>query len=346
MITQVRQSNFELLRIICMLMVMTVHAIGYINEEDLVGLPGAINHIIGQLCMICVDVFVMISGWFGIKATWCGAAKLLFQVLYITVLCAIVCHLFGLPVSFHKDILPFLLLGQGYWFVVAYLILYALSPILNKFIDHADQKTYRAVLLSWLAVEFLYGFLLDTGSGHFAFGLSPLFFIGLYLLARYARLYPGKLFSLPKRIDFTVYALLSLLSAIMLWYGYKWFRMGFHLNHYDSPLCIAASLFFLLGFSKMHFQSKPINWIASSAFAIYLIHEHPLVSGWYDKVFDMLSDSLPLYYLVYPAALCAIVCIGFICILIDKPRVLLWDIISRKITPNASRTLSGDKQLL
>ena len=325
--TKERESNFDLLRIICMLMVMTVHAIGYINEEDLVGVHGALNHFLGHFCSVCVNCFVMISGWFGIKASWRGAAKLLFQVFYITAICVGVALLLGLPVSFEKDVQPFLLLGKGYWFVVAYLILYALAPVLNAFIEHVDQKTFRNVLISWLIVEFLYGYLLDTG--HFAFGFSPLFFIGLYLLARYARLYPGKLFSLPKWADFSIYAGLILISATLFWFGYKWFGMGFHLNHSDSPLIIAASLFFLLGFSKMHFQSKAINWLAASAFAIYLIHQHPLVDSWYRQLFDTFADRLPIG-VFYPTALCAILSIALICILIDKPRVFLWRMINKK----------------
>ena len=324
--TKERESNFELLRIICMLMVMIVHAIGYINEEDLFNLRGTLNHFLGHFCTVCVNGFVMISGWFGIKASWRGAAKLLFQVFYITAICVGVALLLGLPVSFEKDILPFLLLGKGYWFVVAYLILYALAPVLNAFIEHVDQKTFRNVLISWLIVEFLYGYLLDTG--HFAFGFSPLFFIGLYLLARYARLYPGKLFSLPRWADFSIYAGLIVISATLFWLGYKWFGMGFHLNHSDSPLAIAASLFFLLGFSKMHFHSKAINWLAVSAFAIYLIHEHSLVSGRYDQVFETISAHLPLGF-VYPVSLLAIICIAFVCILIDKPRIPLWRAIEK-----------------
>ena len=80
----------------------------------------------------------------------------------------------------------------------------------------------------------------------------------------------------------------------------------------------------------MNIQSKTINWFASSAFAIYLIHEHPLVSGWYDKVFETLVERLPLGT-VYPSGLCLIIIIGFICILIDKPRIPLWQAIDNKL---------------
>ena len=317
-----RLSHFELLRIICMLMVLMCHANGYINEEDLEGVHGAIRLLINQFILVCVNVFVMISGWFGINASWKGACKLLFQVCYVTILCAVVFLLLGLPVSFRKDVLPNLLFGSGYWFVVCFMILYALSPILNRFIEHTTQKEFRNILIAWMLVEFVYGFLLDTG--YFNYGFSPLSFVGLYLLARYARKYPGKLFSLRIRDDFAIYAMITVISSILFWFGYKWFGMGFHLNHYDSPLAIVASLYFFLAFSKMRFQSRTVNWLASSVFAIYLIHENSLVSPWYRHFFRELGNHVP-QAAVYPVALLIIVVIGFACILADKPREWIWN---------------------
>ena len=321
-----RESNFELLRIICMAMILICHANGYVNEDDLIGSQGVFRVFINQFFLICVNVFIMISGWFGIKASWKGAGKLLFQVLYITLLCALVFLILGLPVSFRRDILPNLLFGSGYWFVVAYLILYAISPVLNAFIERTGQKEYRNVLIAWMIVEFIYGFLLDTG--HFAFGFSPLSFIGLYLLARYARLYPGKLFSLSIGNDFLVYIGVTLLSIVAFWFGYKWFGMGFHLNHYDSPLAIIDSLYFLLAFSKMKFQSKTINWLASSAFSVYLIHTNSLVFPYFKaRVFHIYSNYDP----IAAAAIFTgyLILVFLACILLDKPRLFIWKTTSR-----------------
>jgi surface polysaccharide O-acyltransferase-like enzyme len=317
-----RLSNFELLRIVSMVMVLICHANGYINEGDLVGAHGVTRLMINQFTLVCVNVFVMISGWFGINASLKGACKLLFQVLYITLLCIGICLVAGWPVSFRNDVLPNLLFGTGYWFVVCFLFLYALARVLQRFIEQAGQKEYRNVLIAWLSVEFIYGFLLDTG--YFNFGFSPLSFVGLYLLARYARLYPGKLFSLSKSADFAIYVSLSILSAILFWLGYKWFGMGFHLNHYDSPFAILAALYFLLAFSKMDFECRSINWMASSAFAIYLIHENALISPWYRQFFKDLDLRLP-SVAAYPVAFLFILAIGFACILADKPREWIWN---------------------
>ena len=317
----VRQSNFELLRIVAMLMVMACHALGYVQEKDLVGIAGISKLAAGQFCLVCVNVFVMISGWFGIKASWKGAASLLFQVVFLSVLCFFAFWALGLPVSFKKDLLPYFLFGIPYWFVASYLILYGLAPVLNAFIEKATEKEYRFVLYFYFTAEFIYGFLLDRG--HFDYGFSALAFIGLYLLARYARLYPGKLFSFGKWTDLLVYAGVSILSMIPFWFGYKWFGMGFHLNHYDSPLAIIAALYLLLFFSKLKIQSKAINWLATSAFAIYILHENSLISPYYHQLFRGLKADLGLGA-YYPAMLVLLLLIGLGCILVDKLRIQAW----------------------
>lgn len=316
-----RESNFELLRLICMLMVLATHAIGYVQYSHLTGAEGYIRLIASQFCLVCVDVFVMISGWFGIKASWKGAANLLFQVIFCATLCYIVFLAVGLPVSFRENLAQYLLFGSGYWFVVSYLILYALSPVLNSFIQSASKKESISVIAAFFLAEFVFGYLLDVG--HFDYGFSPLFFIGLYLLARYVRLYPEKCFTLSWHLDLLIYVMVTTLSIVGFIYGYKLFGMGFHLNHYDSPLCLVASLYFLLLFSKTKFDSKTVNWLASSAFAIYLIHTNNLVLPYFRECFIHISEwfDLPVRCGV---SFLSVLIIAFLCIIADKPRILIW----------------------
>ena len=316
-----RLSNFELLRLISMLMVVGCHALGYVSASDLNDIQGVMKLTVSQFLLVCVNVFVMISGWFGIKYSWKGAAKLLFQVFICALLCFLVFLVLGLPVSFRHNLAPYLLFGSGYWFVVSYLILYALSPVLNAFAQNASKEEFILTLSAFFLAEFIFGYLLDVG--HFDYGFSPLFFIGLYLLARYARLYPGKCFSMAKRYDILIYIVATVLSIFGFYLGYKFFGMGFHLNHYDSPLAVAAALFLLLFFSKLNFKSKAINWLATSAFAIYLFHTNNLVYPYFKKYFEYISTSFTL-----PVRCCvsilAVIVIALICILADKPRVLIW----------------------
>ena len=315
----------ELLRLVCMFMVMVCHANGYINEGDLFGVNGVIRLIINQFCLICVNCFVMLSGWFGIRASWKGIAKLLFQVVFVAVLCFAVFAALGQPVSFKNDLFPYLAFGYGYWFVISYLVLYALSPVLEAFIRDVSESNFRKALYFIFAAEMVYGYIL--GGGSYGFGFSPMAFISIYLLARYTRMYPGKLFALNKKYDLLVYVLATVLSIIGFWFGYKLFGMGFHLNHYDSPLAIIASLYFLLFFSKLKIESKMVNWLAASAFSIYLFHENSLVSPYYHQFFSWLKETVPLIAF-YPLVFILLIIIGLASLLIDKLRLFFWNKIS------------------
>ena len=81
-----RESNIELLRIVAMLLVLFLHAnyfsLGKVEsidiQSDLFG--SFVKSFTEALCIICVNVFVLISGWFGIRPTLKGAMSLLFQV--------------------------------------------------------------------------------------------------------------------------------------------------------------------------------------------------------------------------------------------------------------------------
>ena len=68
-----RQSNFELLRIVAMLLVLVVHvdffSLGVPSDADIAGNPvsSAMRYIVESLALVCVNSYILISGYFGIK---------------------------------------------------------------------------------------------------------------------------------------------------------------------------------------------------------------------------------------------------------------------------------------
>lgn len=84
-----RQSSYELLRIIAMFFVLVVHsdflAIGVPSSENLNNnaIPTLTRIGFESISIISVNLFVLISGWFGIRFSLKGLAKLLFQCLFV-----------------------------------------------------------------------------------------------------------------------------------------------------------------------------------------------------------------------------------------------------------------------
>ena len=156
-----RQSNFELLRITAMLLVLAVHAdflaLGIPKADALAAQPLQTwtRIIIESLALVCVNTFVMISGWFGIRPTLRGAAALIFQCIFFAVLMHIAdAAIFGKPISLDY-IIKALTLQHAGWFVTSYLILYALSPVLNAFTEHTPARRGALVTLLLLAAGLL-----------------------------------------------------------------------------------------------------------------------------------------------------------------------------------------------
>ena len=330
-----RKSNIELLRIISMILIVLVHSNYFlfgpvIGEEIEHALFRSFGRILfQQLCIIGVNVFVLISGYFGIRPTKKKFFSLMSQIIFWPVLSTTVGLLFGVEVSL-KSVAKTFWLGGYYWFVPAYIALFAFSPVLNKFIEHSTKKEFMVVVLSFFVIEFFYGWLGNMASYNSGYSFAS--FIGLYLLGRYVNLYPGKLCKFDRRIDMLLYFVLSIIPAVISFLTIMKMEKDFATISYSSPFVVFAALFLLLYFTKLNLTSQSINWAAASVFSIYLFHQHPSIVPLFKSVFLKLNcvvnESLLLYIL------CSIVIAvagGFIIVCVDKIRVWMWKILVKRI---------------
>lgn len=88
---KVRESNIELLRNISMFMILVIHAnfvaLPRIEYGELVSnsIPSVTRFFIESLGIVAVNVFVFISGWFGINVTKKRVFSFIYLVLFFTV---------------------------------------------------------------------------------------------------------------------------------------------------------------------------------------------------------------------------------------------------------------------
>lgn len=164
------------------------------------------------------------------------------------------------------------------------------------------------------------------GALPFKAGYSGLSFMGLYMLARYLRLYPNKISQQNKYIDMTIYLIVTMLMtflAIIQIYiqgNVEWFY------YYDSPFVILAAVFLLLFFTKLSIQNKVINWIATSCFAAYIIHCCPLFFQKYlDTIKYWFIQEKTITFVCYTAIWIFVV--FSLSILIDKVRIMAWQML-------------------
>ena len=316
-----------------MLLVVLVHAnyysLGAPTREDILSSPYSsfFRVFAEQVCVPGVDIFILISGWFGIHPTRKGICSLFFQVLFYGVLIFLIGHIIDLHIPL-RDCLKVFFFGGYYWFVAAYVGLYAFSPVLNSFVEHTPPKQIRSVLLAFFAIEFIFGWITDMGS--YIQGYSFISFIGLYLLARYLRQYPDRFSSLAPIQYWGIFLVSSLIPAFLSFFGIAHNLPQFNPIHYSSLFVILAALALLLAFSKMHFSNRIINWIACSSFSVYLVHFHPIVIPHLKYGMVSLSDSMNCWTFAISAFGLALL-FFVVCVLIDKIRITCWNIISCRI---------------
>lgn len=341
-----RLSNFELLRIISMFMVCMIHANMVslphptIDDFNLNPISTIVRYVIESFGIVCVNVFVLISGWFSIKTKRVSVLSFIFQIIFLQSLCFLVMYLLGTTDFTMRNMLHIISLPSFDWFIKAYLVLLILAPILNKFIEHSDEKLQRKVLFWFFVFSSTYGWF-GGANRFFVSGYGPLFFIGLYLLAQYVHITinnintPTKictLFTRSKYIDLCVYLLSVLVNTILLIYVLKYGKgLDNFILAYNNPIVVVGALYLLLFFSKIQLHAnKFINWIAASSFSVYLIHGQVNIMPYfslcvlyiYDKYSSVICFLAILFFLIF---------VFLVSILIDQLRIISWKKIAKII---------------
>lgn len=338
MTKKVRQSNVELLRIVTMILVMIVHAnfraLSAPTVADVVSAPSSafLRFLTESFSIICVNVFVLISGWFGIKFNWKKLTEFIFQVLFFGFIIYIIISILY-PERLKAFKVVFMTGPKNYWFVKCYLFLYIITPILNAFVEKASKKEFKVLLVLFFIMQTAFGWATD-GATWFNKGYSGISFVGLYLLARYVRLYPVKWFNHSIKFDLMIYLAFVVLNTLFSFeftkYGHTIINSKLYL--YTSPFVILASVHFLLIFTKFTITSKTINWIAISCFAIYLTHSNSLAGPYYDQVIrNWFKTESTMSFILYTAIL--MFCVFWISILSDKIRIFVFNKLFSKFFP-------------
>lgn len=322
-----RQSNIELLRIFAIFFVLIVHtgiaAGGLLPSKAEINSSTIISELRIALYSVVVggvDIFVLISGWFGINVSKKGLGKYIYQVAFLLWGIYIVFLVFGFADLSLDNIKIAFGIFEGYWFVMAYLGLYILSPILNAFTETAGKREYQLVLIAFYIFQTYFSWfwsLVDYYSGY-----SVVLFCGLYLTARYCRLYPVRILQdRPWATYFVAIFLLSVLSTI----GVLSIGHPLKMLRYDNPLVILSALAILHGFKGIQIQNNLVNRLARCCFAVYIIHFNPLVFSYFRQGVVYLHQRYSqLPFLVYMASYLIFVYLA--CWVIDYVREETWNL--------------------
>ena len=369
----VRQSNYELLRIISMVMIIAFHVSCH-GKWDGGGVFYPIDLTANTFFLQCfvpfgkigVNLYVLISGYFLIlssKSTWPKLVKLWIQMLFYSItICVFFYFINGDAYSLETIVWALTpTVSLVWWFASTYLIMLALSPFINKALLSCEEKNHIALIIGLIILWSV----IPTFTNKIALLNDLGWFITLYIIAAYFRLYPRHFQRSASHYLVIALAAYIAIMAVTYYVDSTHYSSSFwtnssllYHNHLQNNIMILiVSLSVFLAFSKINIgQNKTINAVASTTFGIYLVHDHDFVR-WkiYSDVFDCFGHTYS--ELLIPYVLFIIATIFAVCMVIDFARQLLFDkfllknlsekvlVIQSKIDSYIERKLNGNDRV-
>lgn len=318
-----RNSNIEMLRIICMAMILLLHFVGATfglptHVQLFTGDPTAIaKATLEAFAIVGVNCFVLISGYYGIKATWRGAVSFLSMCLFasLTVYIAQCVECGGLAKGLGESFL--ILSHTDLWFVPAYFALYLLSPILNAGFAALQGRRLHVMLVIMVFLNIYLGWMFGGRINPTGYNVIHLIFI--YFVGYYLRSQRTILCRLRPRTYFAIYIAMVCATTLSLDYAY------------NNPLVVASSVALFMTFATMRERHNRLtNAVASSVFMVYLLHKTPFI--WVKIKHALLTSEASNSDIVFVLQAAALfVAIFVVSILVDKIRQYIFGRIQKTL---------------
>lgn len=360
-----RKSNFELMRIVSMILIIMWHLILHSGIYNTNGTQKLFLDFILLFCIVHINSFVLLTGYFQCKKEF-SVKKFIntFNVTWFYKAIFAIIFFIAIPKTLSKlvlfkEIMP--IDCKDYWYVNCYLAMYLLSPFFNKLIHSMNQREHKKLLIICFVLYSIIPLITNQGTisntGYTISQLCMMYFFGAYF-----RMYPiekdgyFKNCSHNKRqltflILWLTFFLINFMtlcfSKVLLKTDSIFIReIGGYLSNnnqiYSNPIIIFQSIFYFLYFSTLKIKSKFINKISVCVFDVYLIHENYYL---WNKLYIWLGVMNFLKLNAYTMCMLIVVysiMIFSVCIIIGNIRKIIFDFISnRKIVKKINIAVSN-----
>ena len=290
--TKKRNIGLDSLRIISMIMIVFLHYLGKGGLLDIKNTSNAyhvIYYVIEALCIIAVNCYVLISGYFLIKSKfkWKKVLQLWLETLFYSIFVYVIIVVLGLKEVDIKGIIKslFPIITKEYWFINIYLVMYILSPFLNKLINCISQKEYQKLLIILIICFSIISILPDAYTLDSSHGYGIIWFVCLYLIAGYIRIY-----DIPKKLKLNrnfYFLLIYFIFGIIVTIGMlsldvigNYLEKGTLMEkfiQYNNIFVLMESIALFMFFKQLNIKNtkiiKVVEFIVPLTLAVYLIHE-------------------------------------------------------------------------
>ena len=276
-----RNEGIDLLRVICMFLVVLGHVLVFcsgqyqanlqvINSGNLpFNLDNSLLVFLECVCYVAVNVYFLLSGFFKINFKKERFANLLLQVVFwntLSILCSLLLIRGGVQEAVKCLVYPF----YKYWFMLVYLTIYLLSPLLNRIIEKVNASALVSCCIVFFFIFCIYSYAIDVfGVGN---GTSVLWGIYCYFVGSViSKIHTSR----SKSIIICLGSLTFFvgISLMFLHIGNMKMLWRFMINDTNPFLLIfAISLIALFQNIKLNVVLKIVTRISPYMLGVYLIH--------------------------------------------------------------------------
>lgn len=328
-----RESNIELLRILCMIMIVALHFFYHcaIDKIDVLNLNFIFTWSIEAICYMSVDCFVLITGYFSINSKF--NLNRIISIAIITIFYSytflIISAIYSSKLLNIKDILSSLvpIISGQYWFVTTYILLCLIMPLLNNIIKQLSKQTYRKVLymgvFCFSIIPTFYP--LADANLKLSGGTNIVWFVILYLTGGWIKKYALNEDKFTMLFKCCVCLLIVIgTKVIFLIFGKS--RGGAIFYHHNSIFIYFSTIYLFCLFRNIKLNgvvfNKIILKISKLCFGVYIIHENIFIKR---ILWDYIIGLQPLTSRIWPIfALFIIIIIFTGCAVIELLRSFIF----------------------
>lgn len=328
-----REANMELLRIVAMLMVITLHCVGrglLLSNPVVSNVNLLLIQFLDSFSLTANSLFILLTGYYGVgkKFNLQKILSLWGKTLFYSILIFTIYSILDLKTNFLNSFFP--VFSGAYWFITSYIALYFIMPFLNISINKFSQKQckfliiFLVILMGVIRIIFNPADLFSSTFIH----MIVIYIIGAYI-KKYVKIEPNKQYFIKyvlMSILFTVaITILNVLVRIVPKTLDVWtiiFNILSSFRNFINIILVYMAILLFMKFKTINIKSnklsKLILYISPSVFSIYIIHDNVHLRDmiWQKFSFINLANS----WLMIPYIILAILIVFTVCLAIDLIR--------------------------
>lgn len=294
-----RNSNIELLRILCMLAMPMQHYIsrgGIVESCEVFNVNNNIGHFLRSMGYPALLTFVLISGYFmfGKPFRFKRIVSTVIQTYTYSILFLAVGFVMGAATLRNAYYAVFeTVQGKSYWYIPVYLGMCLIAPILEPYFVRCTKKQYQIALSIAVILFFVIPTYSDFNGLKLSQGVET--FLTIYFLGGYIRRFSADYRdTITRKRTAAVLAAAILLSYLTYPAGYvlgvkllnkisykanwgSWLFDSLVLGMNNIFSLVAGTAFFWLFLTLPPKNNEVVNQIGKHTFGVYLFHENEIV---------------------------------------------------------------------